>query len=51
MADPGFLEKGGSDKYIHNWGSVRVGACPSRDSKVVFILHNAMVPTAQQLNS
>ena len=20
--------KGGSDKYIHNWGRVREGACP-----------------------
>ena len=22
------MEKGGSDKYIHNWGRVREGACP-----------------------
>ncbi|KAL5479784.1 hypothetical protein EMCRGX_G023361 [Ephydatia muelleri] len=27
-ADPGFWERGGSDKYIHNWGRVREGACP-----------------------
>ena len=30
------LGKGGSDKYIHNWGRVREGACPSRDSKGVW---------------
>ena len=28
--------KGGSDKYIHNWGKVREGACPSRDGKRVW---------------
>ena len=27
------LGKGGSDKYIHNWGRVWEGACPSSDSK------------------
>ena len=30
------LGKGGSGKYIHNWGRVREGACPSRDSKGVW---------------
>ena len=35
-ADAGFCERGGSDKYIHNWGRVREGAYPSRDSKRVW---------------
>ena len=40
MLDPGrggsrILGKGGSDKYIQNWGRVREGARPSRDSKGV----------------
>ena len=30
------LGKGGSDKYIHNWGRVREGACPCRNSKWVW---------------
>ena len=29
------LGKGGSDKYIQNWGRVREGRAPSRDSKGV----------------
>ena len=28
--------KGGCDKYIHKWGRVQEGACPSRDSKGVW---------------
>ena len=35
-ADPGFWERGGANKYIRNWGRVREGACPSRDSKGVW---------------
>ena len=31
-----FGKGGGSDKYIQNWGEVREGACPSRDSKGVW---------------
>ena len=30
------LGKEGSDKYIHNWGRVRGGRAPSRDSKGVW---------------
>ena len=34
--DPGFRERGGSDKYMHNWERVREGAYPSRDSMRVW---------------
>ena len=30
------MEKGGSDKYIHNWGGYGRGRAPSRDSKRVW---------------
>ena len=30
------MGKGGSDKYIHNWGEEREGACLSCDSKGVW---------------
>ena len=32
-ADTGFWEGGGSNKYIHKWGLVQEGACPSCDCK------------------